>query len=518
MKKWQIYIFLFVIFFIALFYRLYGLFTINPPFWVDEFFSASQANVYLKYGWGILNNPRIYIEYHNTIPHLFIAIFFKMLGRYEWIARLPFVIVGSFVPVMIFIVAKKITDLKTSLVASLLTTFSYIEIVWSRQARGYVLQQLLILITFYLYLKIINTKKSFVIYNLIFIIFLIFGVLIHTMYYIVILTIVIHQLFINFKKMSELLKKPLLYLVIGLFIILISTTGLLKTISYFIQTGTFVANNLWYYHSFLWREYGLITFLAIFGFVLGFMQKRKPFLLILIYVIFHLLFISFVFKPYISRYLLPIFPIIFIAFSYTLTQLCTLFTKNKNYQTIISIMIVFFIIGNGYKFVNKPNKYYSVNHDFREIANIDWHQIYSLVKQKINTNSKPIAIIETLPDRAGWYLGYDYQPLYLFRWGNEHGFVNGIAKRTAYQYNLQGEKVLQGTTLRLVTELSDLIKVVKKYPQGFIFIDDSSLSQEIQIYAKKELKKEIYLDHYPLDDNPYSIWPATLYSWGLESI
>lgn len=515
MKKWQIYIFLIVIFLIALFYRLYGL-SASVPFWGDEFFTASQANLILRYGLSVFNRPDIYFEYHNIIPHFIVALFFKFFGRYELVARLPFAIIGSFVPVMVFLLAKKMTDLKTALVAGLLTTFAYIEIVWSRQARGYVLQQLLVLITFYLYLKIINIKKSFIIYNLIFIIFLIFGVLTHTMYYIVILAIVIHYLFINFKKLSELLRKPRLYLTIGLFLILIAKTGLLKTISAFIQAGTFGANNLWYYHSFLWREYGLIIFLAIFGFILGFMQKRKPFLSIVIYLVIHLFFISFVFKPYISRYLLPVFPIILIGFSYALTQLTALMTKNKNYQTLISIIITLFIIGNGYKFVNKPKKYYSLNHDFREIANIDYHRVYRLIKQKVGETPRPVAIIDTHPDRTGWYLGYDYQPLYLFRWGDEIGFVNGLTKRTASTINKAGEKVVAGTGLKLVSELSDLKKVINQYPHAFIFIDDWSMPQEIINYAKKNLKQEIYLDHYPLDDNPYSIWPARLYSWGIN--
>ena len=37
-------------------------------------------------------------------------------------------------------------------------------------------------------------------------------------------------------------------------------------------------------------------------------------------------------------------------------------------------------------------------------------------------------------------------------------------------------------------------------------------------YAKENFKKELYLESYPpeLLENPYSIWPATLYSWGFE--
>ena len=57
--------------------------------------------------------------------------------------------------------------------------------------------------------------------------------------------------------------------------------------------------------------------------------------------------------------------------------------------------------------------------------------------------------------------------------------------------NAAGEK----TTLRykdigFINELPDLKLAMKKYPKGFIFIDDSSLPEDILTYAKKNLKKE----------------------------
>jgi len=515
LSKYKLMIFLVLIFLASFFLRFYGM-TANYPFWVDEFFTASQANVFLKYGLFAFNNTKVYFEYHNIIPHILVATFFKLFGQQEWVARLPFVIIGSFVPLAVFFLARKIFNTVTAISASLLTTFSYLQITWSRQARGYVLQQLLILTVFYLYLKIVKSPKKSTFYFALLIFILILGILTHVTFYLLILALVIHYLFLNQFKISSILKKFWFYLVCIFFLLIIFKTGSINTLIEFYNSKSLGANNLWYYHSFLWREYGLITFLAILGFFMGFLQKRKQFSLVVIYVFIHLLFVSFVFKPYISRYLLPVFPILFIAFSYTLTQLTTLMTKNKNYQTLILITITLFIIGNGYKFVNKPKKYYSVNHDFREIANIDYHQIYNLVKQKIQKQPPPVAIIETLPDRTGWYLGYDYQPIYLFRWGNEEGLVNGLVKKTASVFNDKGEKVVSGTDLKLVTDLSDLRKVVKRYPQGFIFIDDWSMSKEIIDYAKENFKQELYLDHYPLDDNPYSIWPATLYSWGIN--
>ncbi|VVA43828.1 conserved membrane hypothetical protein [Candidatus Roizmanbacteria bacterium] len=514
-KKLWIFIFLIGVFIISLLYRLRGLVSINPPFWVDEIFTASQANVVLQYGLNVFNNTKVYFEYHNITTHFLVALFFKIFGKSEWVARLPFVIIGSFVPVMAFIFSRFIFNLPTSIVSSILISFAYIEITWSRQARGYVLQQLLLLAAFYLYFKITSYKKNPVWRYLLLAFVLILGVLTHTMFYLIIASLLIHYLIFNFSKIKIFIKSIYLYifLIAGGTLIYLSRIG--DTIVYFYNSKTFFTNNLWYYHSFLWREYGLILFLAITGLLIGLKNKFKETSLIFIYLIMNLLFLSFIFKPYVSRYLLPIFPLLFILACYALTSIQKLFYDR--HHIFIAFLISLFFIGSGYKFVNKPEQYYSVNHDFREIANIDYGQVYNIVKEKIAKNKLPVAIIETLPDRARWYLGYDYQPVYLFRWTDEIGSVNGLQKNTAYKYNLEGEKVLvQANSLKLIGNLSDLKKAIKKYDKGFIFIDDASLSKDIIDYAKNNFKKEIYLDHFTLDDNPYSIWPATLYSWGFK--
>lgn len=517
MNKKKLFVFLFVItiFTVSLLFRLRGLISINPPFWVDEIFTASQANVILKYGLNVFNNSKIYFEYHNISSHFLVALFFKIFGQNEWAARLPFVIIGSLVPVAAFVFSRFIFGLPASIISSLLISFSYIEIVWSRQARGYVLQQLLVLAAFYLYFKIISYKKNPVWQYLLLSFVLILGILTHTMFYLVIASLLIHYLVFNSpNKIKLLLKSRYLYLFIILGVLIIYLTGVWKVVLYFYNAKVFFTNNLWYYHSFLWREYGLISFLAIIGLLIGFKNKFKETVLIFIYLVFHLLFLSFIFKPYVSRYLLPIFPLLFILAGYALTNIQRLFYDRSH--IVIAFLISLFFIANGDKFVNRPKMFYSVNHDFREIALIDYHQLYQKIKEKIS-NDKQVAIIETLPDRAQWYLGYDYEPLYLFRWTDEEGLVNGLQKRTVFFYNDAGEKIITpNSSLRIIGNLNDLKKAINKYGKGFIFIDDSSLPQDVIKYAQSNLKKELYLDRYYLDDNPYSIWPATLYSWGFN--
>ena len=95
-------------------------------------------------------------------------------------------------------------------------------------------------------------------------------------------------------------------------------------------------------------------------------------------------------------------------------------------------------------------------------------------------------------------------------------------RRTNYLINNLGEKYIPNAghqQIRYIGEISDLQLAMSKYPKGFIWIDDTSLPADVINYAQENFKEELYLESYPpeLLENPYSIWPGTLYSWGFET-
>ncbi len=502
--------------------RLYGIFN-NQPFWVDEFSSANQARYILKHGLSVFSNPHIYFEPHNITTHFLVAFFFKLFGQHEWSARLGFVIIGSFIPLAVFFLSRHIFTTKTAIVAALLTTFSYFEIVWSRQARGYILLQLLVLIVIFLYLKLTEKQYKPLSKSILFNLAIILGVLTHSLFYLLLVTLIIHFILFNHPLFKIWVKKPWIYFVLFFLIAISYGTGFLKTLRAVNFLGFLQTNNFWYYHSFLWREYSLITFLGLAGLAMGFIINRKSVSLIILYILTNLVFLSLFFRPYTSRYLLAIFPFILIGTAYAITYLSELFIDSLNLKdqkflhTSIPIILTLFIIANGHKFVTKPKTFYSVNHDFREIALVDYHQVYNVIKSKGHLEEKKTLVVDTWWDRLHWYLGQDYQPAYTLRWENDPGLINGLPKYTPFITNSKGEKIIPKTNdVHLVSTLLDLKKAMSRYPKGFIFIDDSSLPHDVIAFAETSLKKELYLDHYPLDDNPYSIWPATLYSWGIK--
>lgn len=503
------------LFIIALVYRIYGLFD-SHPFWVDEFSSAHQANLLLRYGTSFFTQTDYYVELNKFIPTGLVALSFTIFGQSEWAARLPFVLIGSLVPVAVFLLGKKVTNTITGFVAALLTLFSHFMITWSRQARGYVLTQLLVLIICYCYIQISNNNKNNI-YKIGFVLSALIGIITHQLFIIVLVAIGIHAMIVYRSKISLIVNKYSIILVAAIIALLVASgffSSVMVSASHQIISRV---NNTWYYHSFLWREYTLITFIGVLGFILAYFKNKKDFLLFTIYIALHCIFIFYVFGPYVTRYLLPIFPFLFIGAAYFLTYLSQLVIKDRKWifgsglSVIIPIMIVLAIIGNGDKFVKKPLPFYSVNTTFREIALVDYDQVYGLIHSKGNITEQKTAVIDTWADRMSWYMGEDYQPSYFFRWEDA-----GPMKKTSYTTNNKGEKFVVGRkNTKYISNLSDLKRIMKIYPTGFIYIDDTTLPTDVIEYVEKNFKKELYLDHYTLDDNPYSIWPATLYSWGI---
>ncbi len=512
----------------AFLWRFLGI-TNNHPFWIDEFSTGNQSMFILNHGLSVLYDKSIPFEQNNLLVHFIVALFFKIFGVKEWVARLPFVMIGSLVPAALFLLTRYIFNVPTAFAAAILSTFSYFQITWSRQARGYVLQQLLVILLIYVYLKLTAQKRFSPLYTALFVVIAILGVLTHLMFYLLLVAMAIHFIIFNRNSLRHLIVNFYTYVAFAVFIGISYSVGYLNAILNFLSSSFFRANNIWYYHSFLWREYGLLTFLGLLGLGFALLQKKRGLSLIFIYLGIHLFFINMVFGHYMSKYLLPIFPFFFIGVAYAVWRLAktsipqlTVFQKNKYVVQfspyiphILTIVIVLLIVANGHKFVTKPKKYYSINHDFREISNIDYNQVFDIIKSKGELEKGKTAFIDTWPDRSYWYLGQDFNDLYLFRWQNEAGIVNGHPKQTPFTINAEGEKMVSDRVY-FIGEAKDLQKAMKKYPRGFIFIDDASMPKDVIDYAEKNLKKEIYLDHYTLDDNPYSIWPATLYSWGVE--
>lgn len=508
-------------------------------FWVDEFSSGVQARSYLQQGFAAYTSNYPRFERNNVLTHFIIASSFLIFGESEESARLPSVIIGSLVPIALFFLARKLYSTSVALSAMILTSFLYLEILWSVQARGYVLQQLLIVLTLWFYMETVFANKIRWRWLAALVIVIILGLLAHSFFVLLILALGIHLIFTQGKILVRSITR--IFILAASALLMFVIMYLIGTIAAgwsFLTTSMFGANNLWYYHSFLWGEYTLVSFLGLVGLFIGLSQKPRRFSLLWLYLLIHLLFITFGFGHYLSKYLLPIIPLLIIGAAISVFQIAAVISdaltsvtwvhKRKKSKTfailnqlvqpsVISIVITLFIIANGHPFVTRPKTYYSLNKDFREIANIDYDQVYQKIQKTISNSATPVLVIETWPDRANWYLGNSYPSISMLRWQDQGGITSGHLKSTSFGIKGDGTKFLPwrpGTGF--IGTADDLRIATDKFEKGFIWIDDASLPTDVISYAEQKLKKELYLDHYPLDDNPYSIWPGTLYSWGVD--
>lgn len=494
---------------------------VAAPFWTDEFSSAHQALLFLNHGWGVLGLENTYLEFHNITTHLIIAGSFAVLGITELAARAPMIVLGSVVPGLVFLVGWQLTQRRLlGVLAGVLTVFSYQHILWSQQARGYPLQQVIILCSLLVYWQLVKTKKLG--WLLVLLGLVGFGLLTHITFIFLVAALLLDTAF-RFLQHQPSLKNLVglagLGAVFCLGILYISGAGAQITsfVSQLLTSG--LSNNVWYYHSFMWREQALVFFLGAVG-LLTLLRNQKIWPIVF-FCGFYVFFLLFLFAPYTIRYLIILLPFLFIGMAVSLDVLVSQVSQQLNPNLFYPVVLIAtggLIIANGHFFTPKPKAYYSVNYFMREIAVLDYNQVYALINQTIETSDTPVAVVETWKDRAYWYLGLDYEHVFVYRWLDDEATTNGLprATRVSGQTDLGLPKIFGAGELGLVASVDDIKLLEAEYPTGFIWIDDVTLPAEVQTYAAENFTKELELSRYSLDPNPLSSWPATLYSWGVQ--
>jgi hypothetical protein len=505
-----------VLLLISLIIRFSGL-KQSHPFWHDEFSSGYQSRMILENGLKVFSDKNLGFESYNITSHFLMALSFVVLGVSEFSARLPMTIIGSFLPIVAYLLLVK-KDKKLALISGLLLTFSYFQVTWSLQARSYPLVQLLSLFGVFVYLKAFEEKFINFKNNVLIFLICLLGLLTHTSFIFLIITFLIHYLVNNYLFLKK--KSLFFYLVAATSLILTGYVFNIYPRVFDFFTNFNLYNNIWYYHSFFWRQYSLLTLLAIVGFFSLRARHKSLATLISLYIFFCLSFFTFLWGHYISKYMAVFFNFYLILAAegvllITDSLVHKLKIKSKIFDLIIILSLTGFIIINGNLFVNKPQNYYSVNFVTRDISINNYNLVYDIIKNKANIDDG-IAVIDPWGDRIKWYLGSDYPSMYVFRWEDE-----GYQKTTLYRVDDQGQKYLFNygrAKVRYIANLEDLLKVMEKHNRGFIWIDDSTLPVDVIDYAKKNFKKDLYTESYApeLLENPYSIWPATLYSWGFD--
>jgi 4-amino-4-deoxy-L-arabinose transferase-like glycosyltransferase len=500
---------------IGFIFRFRGLMT-NYSFWTDEDHVAIFARAILERGKPILENGYTTGSY-QLLWYWLTAFSMRIFGLNEFGARLPSLFFGILTIPAVYLVGKEFFDKKTGLLAAFFITFLKIEILWSRQARPYQAIQFFYLIEIFLFcLWLKNFEKNKMSWPF-FVLLCLAIILSSLMHWFGLLAIIFFSVFLItfrfgvFKKIFNIFQKKKLKTFLLTIFSLSLTVFLLYKINFFIALQAFLKpsyeglgfyNHWWYYHSFLWRQYGLISFLAFLGLIFALLKNWRKNTLILTVFFFVMFLINFRLGAHYVRYLYVIFPLIIILFSYALVQIELIWQqliKNKKLYFLKNFFLLFlaiFLIINGYKFTFKPGKIYSINEDMQEVPEVDFKGLYNFVKEK-NMDNDDWILINTWPDHATWYLG-EGKPNF---WLRQKESVKG-----------KNYDVLSGALV--ISNLEDLKNIIKNNTRGLIILEswETLIPEGTKEFIKENLKKEADFDRiYPIQPR---YWLVEVYSWG----
>ncbi|HUV72382.1 MAG TPA: glycosyltransferase family 39 protein [Clostridia bacterium] len=498
---------LFILVLLGSILRLQGLRS-NYSFWSDEASTARFARGLLQTG-----VPQISVTgykenaYYSTV--YLTALSMKFFGENEFAARFPQVVAGGALILAVFFIGKEFFNRGVALSASALTSFSYILISWSRQARGYMLLTLFFVLAILFLYRFSKTKK--ILDLIFFLILLLLSILTHPLGINLIPISIVFILFegsllkLLFRKKLAVFSLVATTAVLLIFTNFLMITNLLmseKIISLFNFRESFVS----YFHSLFWRQYTLASFLSLLAFLYmrlkNYASNKKQ--LILFASIFGIYLSSASFLLYVpfEKYVLPLFPFLFLLTAYSLEQISKTILNNGQKSKLVLLFLTFFIVANGNKFSLKPRNFYSVNLDMQEIPEVDYKAIYGKIREKlIGVDQNKIAIVDIDEEIPAWYLGEG---------------VNGFVPRKNVDSILKRNPL---TNYTFIQSVDDFIKVQKDYPKGFLILLEHNFRfypDGLVEYARENLsleKREIWADFSP----SWNHWPVELYSWGFES-
>jgi 4-amino-4-deoxy-L-arabinose transferase-like glycosyltransferase len=140
----------FLVFFIT------NLFFINQPIKYDEaqsFLSYSSNPLYIIVSKYYPNNH----VFHNILVHPF----YLALGLKEWVLRIPVLIFGSFLVVLVFLLAKRLFDKQVAYLSAVFVASSFHIIDYATNARGYIMIAVFTIVLIICLLKLIEHKSPF---------------------------------------------------------------------------------------------------------------------------------------------------------------------------------------------------------------------------------------------------------------------------------------------------------------------------------------------------------------------
>jgi len=474
-------------------------------FWADEAYISGVATQLVR---GQLTFSQVIgvsgITYQK-LHMLIISGFFRIFGITEFVARIPSMIVFACGIIIIFLLAKKLSNLWGGVVASFLFTFSHLNLSYATQAKPYIYIEVITLIIIYLLNSLTESRTLFkkVWHHSAIILLLACVMFLH---YIGIFLWILYLVFVIQTFKRSYLKPNLAWLIVIPILAIVAKEFVPVVIRNVLSPYFFSYNFIYQSTKLFAYKYALIFASAVLGWVWIFNKQKKISTSVLIYCL--IVFVTASFDVYIFniRYVLSLFGILFLYFGIFWAKVGEKYDNNLKFKIynwklsgkmIIPLVVILLIYISGYKIVRWPQTYYNPNIDkYGDVQIANYKDFYSQLKQKF-PNYKDIYVANDLFDTEYWYFG---------RYSNVY-FMKFVTK--PYQHATVKRATVYGS-------LEDFKKMMKDHPQGLLIMEDwqSFLPDDIKMYAKKNLKLEFRVES--LKEAPDDPWPLALYSWGLK--
>jgi len=480
---------------LGLLLRAYSLIQ-NSSFWNDEIFTALMSRGILEYAKPVTAAGTGTGLYQIALYYL-TALFFKIFGVNEIAGRMPSVIGGIALIVLMYWIISKVSNKKTALLGALIVGTAQMQLAWSTQLRPYIWLELFTLLNCFFLYKFVLSKK-FLDKNLfVAIVFSIISSLFHGtgLINLIIVTIVLGYKIIITKQFKYIFYVGFIS-IIGITIFALSLPNVDQIFEKLFQFNT----DLLHYRIFLTHNYWWLLLGAGFGAYSLWKSNQKLFFVISISIITIFSISIFKISTRYVRYSLPAFPLLYILFSIGVVWIYKeMYDRIKlKFNSLISLFIVFcifflFPIYKG-KIIFLPQKYYSINADMRENPIVNYRVAFEKIEKLID-GKQNVIVMDAWNDRIPWYLP---SQKYIWLTWEGNGQIDPVF----------GEK--------MIGSIQGFEQVKSKYSSGIVIVENwpSLTPPELQDYIRNTLKFEFTQDTVP--GNKKDPWSISVYSWGIE--
>ena len=138
---------------LALGLRLYGL--SRESYWNDEAFSVHHA------GQKSVSEVNMFVSQTEAVPsgyYILLHYWMKLFGNSEVATRLLSVVFGSVSVLVLFLIVQRLFDANVALLSSFFMAISMLEVLYSQEARVYILFTFLVLLSVYFFVRIYQNR------------------------------------------------------------------------------------------------------------------------------------------------------------------------------------------------------------------------------------------------------------------------------------------------------------------------------------------------------------------------